>query len=343
MGDKRSGYRLNSLAKKWDLKYSKDRKIKEDGSYVEFKRSKNAVDDSIGLFLQDSESPVPSSVVEEVTEFCQEVSLRALKSGTGMVGERQAAWLDDRDFSGPESSGRAREYNSQLTATELYRHLKVQRFDNPDMPDAERRLIYIANLDPYYMLAIAETASYSQVRVLRDAIWNHLATQALISVQIPPKGFPFFQLELHLPYLALRALPPNKDHSQKRGYRNPLRRSTDLSFLLGPARNSRDQRTYLMHEAHISFVVCGSDDSRWVAYAFEEDDRRDLCEGDYDDPIASNGALFANEPLRNPREYFLTILKVRMAQVLQEWQYVVRKLERSIGYVGLRIFSRGYV
>jgi hypothetical protein len=44
---------------------------------------------------------------------------------------------------------------------------------------------YISNLDPYYILALAETASFHQVSVLRDAIWKYLALQTSIRVKIP--------------------------------------------------------------------------------------------------------------------------------------------------------------
>jgi hypothetical protein len=44
---------------------------------------------------------------------------------------------------------------------------------------------YITNLDPYYILALIETASSLQVPVLRDAIWKHLTLQISIQVQIP--------------------------------------------------------------------------------------------------------------------------------------------------------------
>jgi hypothetical protein len=44
---------------------------------------------------------------------------------------------------------------------------------------------YITNLDPYYILALTETASFRQVSVLRDAFWKHVALQTSIRVKIP--------------------------------------------------------------------------------------------------------------------------------------------------------------
>ena len=46
-------------------------------------------------------------------------------------------------------------------------------------------LSYIANLDPAYIYALFERASFLQVSVLRYAIWKHIAFQTSIRVKIP--------------------------------------------------------------------------------------------------------------------------------------------------------------
>jgi hypothetical protein len=38
----------------------------------------------------------------------------------------------------------------------------------------------------------------------------------------------------------------------------------------------------------------------------------------------------ANNPIWNPREYFLIILENQMCRVVKEWEYVVRQLQRSV-------------
>jgi hypothetical protein len=43
---------------------------------------------------------------------------------------------------------------------------------------------YIQNLDPSYILALAETASFHQVSALRSGVWKHLALQTSIGVKI---------------------------------------------------------------------------------------------------------------------------------------------------------------
>jgi hypothetical protein len=106
----------------------------------------------------------------------------------------------------------------------------------------------------------------------------------------------------------------------------------DLSFLEIP-----DQKKFIMHEAQITFLICGSDDQRWAAYAFDDThfDEEDFgdeifsYEGVQDDPIA-RGKIDANLPIGDPREYFLMIFDIRLAQVREEWKYLVRMVDRSI-------------
>ncbi|KAH8588290.1 hypothetical protein B0O99DRAFT_693577 [Bisporella sp. PMI_857] len=336
MSGQRGHHPSDCYAKAWDPEFSEDRNFKEDKSYVECKMGINADGDDFGIFLRDSEDSVPSSKVGEVEEFVRGACLDDLKSGAGTAGQRRGAWLDDRSTPCSTTTRCVREYERRLTATTLYRLLKLPRYGLPDTPDANRRLIYIQNLDPYYILALAQTSSFHQVTVLRDAIWKHLALQTSIRVKIPHIGYPIFQLELHIPYLALRPGPP-KVPSLKKVNRNPPRQWTDLSFLAIESSKLQDQGVYGIHEAQISVVICGSDNRRWVGYGFvdkkfDDEDMGDAQEeGILDDPIASDyGRIDANLPLWDPREYFLSIFEIRIDQVLKEWEFLVRTVERSI-------------
>jgi hypothetical protein len=137
---------------------------------------------------------------------------------------------------------------------------------------------------------------------------------------------------LHIPYFALRASPPPKPSPRTAVHSNPPRQWMDLSFLEIP-----DQKKFIMHEAQITFLICGSDDQRWAAYAFDDTrfDEEDFgdeifsYEGVQDDPIA-RGKIDANLPIGDPREYFLMIFDIRLAQVREEWKYLVRMVDRSI-------------
>jgi hypothetical protein len=144
-------------------------------------------------------------------------------------------------------------------------------------------------------------------------------------------------MEFHISYFALRASSP-KDPSRILGHINPPRQWTDLSFLRIQPPKSQDQREYGMHEAQISVVICGSDNWRWAGYAFIDTsfESEDLGDGIFsyedvhEDPIASNSELHADLPIWDPREYFLTILEIRVTQVRKELEYLVRAVERSV-------------
>lgn len=117
----------------------------------------------------------------------------------------------------------------------------------------------------------------------------------------------------------------------------PPREWTDLAFLNLQPPNSQDQKEYIIRESQFSLVICGPDHGRWVGYNFIDDDsdEEDLAIYNFDyevnneDPI-SLGKLDADQPIWDPREYYLTIVNIRMAQVLNEWECLIRAIERSV-------------
>lgn len=158
---------------------------------------------------------------------------------------------------------------------------------------------------------------------------------------------PIFQLKLHLPYLALRQGHPQSKVSSK--WQNKW---TNLSFLKGGTSDVKGLEVYGIYRAHISLVISGPSDWRWVAYSFDshdfddedsdvedsEDDEsedgesegNDLQDGDcpfLEDPMAQ---VDANKPIYNAREYFLLTFHNQMARVVEEWKYLVRRIERNI-------------
>ena len=148
-----------------------------------------------------------------------------------------------------------------------------------------------------------------------------------------------FQLAFHLPYYAWRQ-KPCEDHRQYADG-DPLRHSRDVSFLNWKTCESSG----FLYEAQISCVVAGSDEWRWVGYCFvdtyfdavgegketvpsyHKDSLGD--EGMRADPF-TYGIADADKPIRNPREYFLMVFRIRINQVKREWQQVVEKVSQSI-------------
>jgi hypothetical protein len=153
-------------------------------------------------------------------------------------------------------------------------------------------------------------------------------------------------MELHLPYLALRELSPaTNSSSQTAPGKAQTRHWKDLSFLNIKTERSPTQRKFGIYQARCSIVTCGSDNRRWVTYAFidRDFDGDDLEEEDclYDgiqqDPIASDckldeslELLDANLPHWDAREYFLAVFNIRMTKLLKEWENLVRWVERRI-------------
>jgi hypothetical protein len=143
-------------------------------------------------------------------------------------------------------------------------------------------------------------------------------------------------MEVHLPYFALRTSPTPKAVPTVGVNASPPRQWTDLSFLEIQNPRSSERILYGMHEAHVSIIICGSDFRRWIAYSFVDTkfDDKELEETDEnlpneEDPIAG-GKIDANNPIDDPREYFLTVFEIRVAQVAQEWDRLVRTVECSI-------------
>jgi hypothetical protein len=128
-----------------------------------------------------------------------------------------------------------------------------------------------------------------------------------------------FQLSLHLFFFALR------EHRQEG---STQQHGTDLSFLAYS--NFPERKRYMMVKSRFSLVISGSGDRHWTAYAFVDDgfdEDQDLeieflYDGVHEDPIASDCGLDvidANQPIWDPREYFLAIFEIRIKHVLREW------------------------
>ena len=106
-----------------------------------------------------------------------------------------------------------------------------------------------------------------------------------------------------------------------------------MSFLQIPTGDSLGQSKHWMYEAQISLLLVGSDDSRWVGYAFDDtyfnDDKTNSVHKD-EDPIASDAKPVAHLPIMDARVYFLKTLNIRSAKVLREWEGLVWTVKREI-------------
>lgn len=155
-------------------------------------------------------------------------------------------------------------------------------------------------------------------------------------------------MEIHIPYLALRSHTSHTTNNSSNAVTKPHRRWKNLSFL-GTHDQSANQPVHVIHEAQISFVVCGTDHRRWTGYCFvdtafdnnDEDDYDAKYGDDYDaedgdevefDPILSDSCCVADaqQTSWDPRSYFLRVVDCRLKQVRAEWSHLVRKVETSV-------------
>jgi len=274
--------------------------------------------------------------VEVLKDFCRGIDLEELETGMGVAGFRRAVWLDDRDNAPGGGTRVIRSYKNPLTATGLRRALESPLLNNEEFPDTSRRLIYIMDLDPACIYALAETGSVNQSECLRDAIYKYLTFQTSIEVNIAPTGFLTFQLDLHIPFFILsKCLPPEASTGTIKT--KPSRRWTNLSFLRldGLEYQAQDsEEVWGMQEAQISCVINGVSDWRWTAYGFVDSEvdgiLSDCCEEDmYFDQIAG-GEIEARFPIRQPRNYWIWVFQIRITSIGKQWEHNLYRLQRAI-------------
>jgi hypothetical protein len=318
----------------WWREFSSARKINDEQRFVEMKRDLDADGGDIGIFFIDSEDATAPLEVEVIANFCQGASFECVKKGMGLAGSRRSAWLDDRNSPCLTGTGETREYGNPLTATGLYRALEQQRFNHEKLHDAERRLIYISDLSPDFIQALAATASSLYVPALRDAIYRHLVFRPSVVVKIPSNDYLTFQLELHLPFFNLRKSTP-LSISYGTVKTKPDRRWTDLSFLELDISDSNVQpsgsnEVWGLQEAQISFVVTGTDDRRWTGYAFVDAEIDGLLAEANEEEMRfdqiARGMIDANFPIWRPRDYWIKVFEVRIIQITRKYEFLLHKL-----------------
>jgi hypothetical protein len=152
-----------------------------------------------------------------------------------------------------------------------------------------------------------------------------------------------------MPFSMLRALPLPNTCSAGTVNNRASRQWTDLSFLNIQLQESQSQKACGIYQAQTSVVLCGLNNTHWTAYAFrdvaydEEDPEAEIEAqgGVKEDPIVSSSAkpIDANQPVWDPREYFLMAVKLGVVRAQEEYAYLVRKVTLSIkSYVRLLDF-----
>jgi hypothetical protein len=319
--------------------FSSPRLITDEERLVEARKAQDADGDDLGLFFIDFRDTTAPLEVDVVESFCQGTNLEYVEKGKGSAGSLRKVWLDDRNSPGFEGSGDTRVHENPLTATGLLRALAKKQFNHEKLCNASRRLIYVSDLNPDCIHALAATASSLHARALRSTIYRHLVFRPSVGVKIPSAGCLRFQLELHLPFFIMRkSTPPDKTpHGTVKT--KPDRGWTDLSFLRLDAcdsnsRPSEPEEVWCMQEAQISCVVTGTDDWSWTGYGFVDaevdGELAEATESDMRfDQIAGGGEVEANLPIWRPRDWWIKVFEVRIDQVTGHYENLVHKLNSA--------------
>ncbi|EXJ68617.1 uncharacterized protein A1O5_08411 [Cladophialophora psammophila CBS 110553] len=356
-------YTLSATAlRSWPEIFRKRRNIYlrvENKSHVEGRAESGEleINDVIRIFMREPEESLgflPRA--DRVEEFCFGMSIDSLRKAKykqdGSL--RLIAWLDDRNLQGPLDPSRA--HCKLLTVYALFRELKKPRFPSADphaalpakarkrpvLTDADRRLVFITDLDCLSIYALVQTASSHQASALREALYYYLDFEPCLKLAAITEGFPMLKFAFHLPFFALRPSKTRQTDCRRDRDGMPLRRSQDVSFLDWQGGAS----PIYLYDAQISCVIAGSDWSRWVAWLFidtyyldaEDESKEDVLEYHEDslspkgmraDPL-TYGSADADKPIWDPEEYFLTVFKTRFAQATREWKVVVKKFKLSL-------------
>jgi hypothetical protein len=312
-----------------------------DSSFDQFREEIKNERDFLESFLEDNESSSPCWNTKVIQEFCE------TRTQTAETRLQPEIYLDDRE----RGTNRSRKYPDTLTADELRQHLEVQRFGAAGLANADYRQIRIHNLNPESLLAIARTSACHQVDTLRDAFAKHISGETSFRVHERVIGFVTPRLELHLPYLTLREVASSSDQWKNRDLNEEGESWLDLPLPDSELNAASRPDRFLIEKAHFSIVLCVWDYSKWVGYAFSRGGPACTPDDEFDGVEEMNGedsdteddipipkedifaprnvdhGLYAEDPIRDPRLYFLRIVDVWIVFVLREYTYLVRILE----------------
>ncbi|KAK7960567.1 hypothetical protein PG988_011781 [Apiospora saccharicola] len=300
---------------------------------------------------------MPNEEAGNIVGFCRYVNSSEAFERT--AHERLIAVVHDFD-----STGKSRGPRSPLTVTQLRDVLSVPRFkSNPhapgaetgaivaapslppgqgrperdnsyssieEVPNAERRLIIIANLDAWAAWVLIATVSPIQAMPLRSFLSDHITFKASFDVNITADGPPTFAMSFNLPFYALRDASKGSKRPEARGPRS----NENIEFMRDfPQPNSKSSSSCeYIYQAKLSCLVTGHNSRVWSAYLFL-DNYNDYEDGEIEenynpDREALDQACFTLDPFEGrslawsqitPRESFLKILEVLSNQAKKEW------------------------
>ncbi|KAF2999686.1 hypothetical protein E8E13_002285 [Curvularia kusanoi] len=201
----------------------------------------------------------------------------------------------------------------RVTAKDLSLRL-IASYDSRYQHEGQCKAITMINPDSTYLLALIETVGYNQARALRDLLVNHITSRVDINIYIRGTKNMTFELNFHIPYYTLR----------------PTTASSSYESLASS-----------LHRAQVSVTVAGNSDTAWISYCLIHvyDGEGDLrtedfssdsgYHEDYDWPNCDvdsedvSDVETMDQGYRNPRKYWLGVVKSHLRSIVEEWRHIV--------------------
>jgi hypothetical protein len=156
--------------------------------------------------------------------------------------------------------------------------------------------------------------------------------------------FDKFVLEFHLPFSTLRSSTLPSADSDFTNNNHMVWTKIDVSFLnlLCAQHQSREcMCKHSIEESQVSVVISGWDDRNWVGWGlfntpsdptddYASEDERELNEDYYAADGEDGPVVNADDPIWDPRRYWLRIIDIRVRLVLKEWRWLVRNIEAGV-------------
>ncbi|PMD47172.1 hypothetical protein L207DRAFT_627873 [Hyaloscypha variabilis F] len=319
---------------------------------VEAWNSRSAIRRFMEGFIGDEETlPYPDQV-EKVVGFCER--------GSSTESKKHVALLNDTNDggNGPEKRPYCRPYKGPLTSQKFRGELEKKRYKTKSDPnntpprldyerdDAERRVVFITDLDPSTIEALAATVPRLQAPATRNMLYKNLTGKPAMGANISTKDLRVFTLECHITYFILKKSERLITDVRKTIEGKPLRQSWKLPFLSGPmSASASDTELLCLYEAQTSLVVTGIDSRVWTAYCIVDTyfGSNESLQHYHEengpsaqvDPLAAGQipAIPSITLIWAPREYFSKIVAIRMNEARRAWRQIIDEVEGSVKQV----------
>ncbi|KAF4450786.1 hypothetical protein F53441_6118 [Fusarium austroafricanum] len=277
-----------------------------------------------------------------VNLFCHSAEIQELQSNSSSISLRKACLVDDRTNNGTVSMGLGD--RKPLTPREMYVKLMEKRFhglpttDEPKKLNADRRLVFITDLDSHALVSLMATAPTDHTKALTHFFYSYIAFHPYIGVLSKPSGLATFAFSFHLPFYSWTCAQHEPRDVRLKRDGIPLRKVHDMSFLGGNSQMAAPKVDYLC-QVQIAVCIARTDDKIWTGYCLVDtycqpgDQKQrveDYCDSDFQFDPFTDGKHDANLPILNPGDYFLASLECQLLVFKNEWMKTAQTFKQKV-------------